>query len=480
LAAFVVSGAAGRISVPATRGAQATQGAPATQPSSSGEGRFHAELRTEGERFGNSCGFELKKVPGCASLLLTDHPLHVAVGSIAPQNGFGVGGALVTHFTPSENWRISWDTDAVGSIGSGAWRVGSYARFIATPIEPPRPVDHANASVVAGLSDFDHPVINVYGQAISLPTIFFFGLGSGSAPAGKSVFGFSQGIIGAAGTLPLWRKSAAGALRLTAGAEINERLPSIRSATFAGVPSIESAYSSTDAPGLDKQSSVTQFGESLRARPTLFNDHLAFDYSANWQQFVAADSAQSFRRWTVDLTHEVRLYGTSFPGAFQTAGPNECAADPKAPGCPQSHNRVGTITLRGLVSRSQVSGSSAVPFYFQQTLGGSDINGDRALAGFDDYRFRGSSVVLLQESLEHSLGRFPVGIFVEGDQGNAASQTQDIWSVHLRTSVAVGLNIRAGGFPVFTFAYGKANEGHHAIFVLSTTLLGGSSRPSLF
>ena len=57
------------------------------QAASGNEGRFHAELRTESERFGNSCGFELKKIPGCASLLLTDHPIHVAVGSIAPQNG---------------------------------------------------------------------------------------------------------------------------------------------------------------------------------------------------------------------------------------------------------------------------------------------------------------------------------------------------------------------------------------------------------
>ena len=446
------------------------------------EGRFHADLRTEGERFRGSCNFQLKQAAGCAALLFTDHPLHVAVGSIAPQNGFGVGGALVTHFTPNENWRISWNSDAVGSLGSGAWRVGTYVKAIATPIEPPHPVEHANSSVIAGLSDFDHPVISAYGQAISLPTVFFYGLGSHSLQAGKSAFGFTEGIIGATGTLPLWRKTSVQTLRLTAGAEINERLPSIRSGTLAGVPSVESAYSpssSADAPGLDTQSSVTQFGESLRARPSFFDDHLALDYLAKWQQFVAADSAQSFRRWTIDLRHEIRLYSTSFPGAFQTNGPNECASDPKNAGCPQSHNRVGTVLLRGFVSRSQVSSSSAVPFYFQQTLGGSDINGDPSLAGFDDYRFRGSRVLLFQESLEHSLGKWPVGVFVEGDEGSVASQTEDLWSARVRTSVAVGLNIRAGGFPVLTVAYGKGNEGHHAIVVLSTTLLGGSSRPSL-
>jgi hypothetical protein len=49
----------------------------------------------------------------------------------------------------------------------------------------------------------------------------------------------------------------------------------------------------------------------------------------------------------------------------------------------------------------------------------------------------------------------------------------------MRGSVALGLNIRAGGFPAFTVAYAKGSEGHHSIYVLSTALLGGSARPAL-
>jgi len=460
------------------------------------EGRLHADFRTEAERFRGTCMFQLTKVPGCAALLLTDHPLHVAVGSIAPQNGFGVGGAVVTHFTPSENWRISWNSDAVGALASGAWRAGTYLKIIATPIEPPRPVAHASASAVAGLSDFEHPIITAYGQAISLPTVFFFGLGPDSLHADQTAFGFSEGIVGATGTLPLFRKSRAQSLKLTAVAELNERIPSVRSGTSTTVSSIESKYTNIDAPGLDKQPATTQFGEGLRARPSFFNDHLALDYLVNWQQFVATDSAYSFRRWSVDLKHEIRLYGTSFPGAYQTNGPNECAPDPKGdcfgdlkrafskdcqadPSCPQSHNRVGTVLIRGWVSRASTARDSAVPFYFQQTLGGSDINGARTLAGYEDYRFRGTGVVLAQASLEHSLGKWPVGLFVEGDEGSVALPSQDLWSLRMRGSAAVGLNIRAGGFPAFTVAYAKGSEGHHAIYVLSTALLGGSARPSL-
>jgi hypothetical protein len=445
----------------------------------SDEGRLHADFRTEGERFSNTCKFQANKIAGCAALLLTDHPLHVAVGSIAPQNGFGVGAAFVTHFTPNEDWRISWNSDAVGAVG-GAWRAGTYLKIISTPIEPPKPVAHANASAVAGLSDFEHPIISAYGQVISLPTVFFFGLGPDSQRATQTAFGFTEGIVGASGTLPLLRKTSAQALKLTASGELNERLPSVRSGSSTAVPSIESTFTNTDAPGLDKQPATMQFGEGLRARPSLFNDHLAFDYFVNWQQYIATDSTYSFRRWSVDLRHEIRLYGTSFPGAYQTNGPNECAADPKAdPPCPVSHNRVGTVLVRGFVSRASASDGSAVPFYFQRTLGGSDIDGQRTLAGFDDYRFRGTGLVLAQASLEHSLGKWPVGVFVEGDEGGVTAASQELSSVRMRGSVALGLNIRAGGFPAFTVAYAKGSEGHHAIYVLSTALLGGSARPAL-
>src|ERR1035438_8881934 len=63
------------------------------------ESRTHADFRGEGERFKQSCGeFSFKAVPDCAQVLFTDHPLHIAVGSIAPQNGFGAGAAYVGHY----------------------------------------------------------------------------------------------------------------------------------------------------------------------------------------------------------------------------------------------------------------------------------------------------------------------------------------------------------------------------------------------
>ena len=65
---------------------------------------------------------------------LTGQPVHIAVGSIAPQNGFGAGIAYLGHKT-TENWRINWDSDAVGSI-NGSWRAGLYIKFVDTHEKP--------------------------------------------------------------------------------------------------------------------------------------------------------------------------------------------------------------------------------------------------------------------------------------------------------------------------------------------------------
>src|ERR1700722_15973602 len=89
------------------------------------ESPLQAALRGEGERVSDACGsVSFASVPGCAYTLFTDQPFHIAVGSMPPQNGFGFGAAFVWSKN-TENWRMSWDIDAVGAIG-GAWRAGGY------------------------------------------------------------------------------------------------------------------------------------------------------------------------------------------------------------------------------------------------------------------------------------------------------------------------------------------------------------------
>ena len=142
-------------------------------------------------------------------------------------------------------------------------------------------------------------------------------------------------------------------------------------------------------------------------KPSVFDGRLRFDYLVDFQQFLAsADEHASFHRWTIDLKHDVPLYRTvSSVGPKDTNGPDYCRASIGARGCPPvsySRNLEGSISVRLLATRSAGSAGSQVPFYLQPTLGGSDINGQRLLSAYDDYRFRGPNLLALQESIEHS------------------------------------------------------------------------------
>src|SRR5581483_5606960 len=190
----------------------------------------------------------------------------------------------------------------------------------------------------------------------------------------------------------------------------------------------------------------------------------------------------SFRRWSLILDHEFPIYRTIQPVVTRdTNGPDDCALSVDTPKCPgASRNRYGTVGLRFGISESFAGANSTVPFYFQPTLGGSDINGTPSLSSFDDYRFRGPDLILLRESFEHSIWG-PFGFTFMADQGKVALRRDDVDFNNLKHSFAVGLSLRGGGFPAvfLLFAFG-GGETHHTIANVSTTLLGGSSRPSLF
>jgi len=454
-------------------------------PAAPRETQLQSDFRRESEHIKESCGtFSFKTFFDCAEELATDHPIHLALGSIAPQNGFGFGLAFVTHYTPNESWRISWDFDGVGAT-SASWRAGGYMKIIHTPIEHITVVTNPTGKPAkSNLAVHPYTVFNVYAQAIALNQLFFFGIGPSTLESGKTVFGMQQTIAGANAIKPVTELPAIRGLNLSLLGELNGRFVNIRENPGESTPSIEHLYNNATAPGLASQPGFVQLGEGLRLKPTLFNDRLQFNYLVNFQQFFApSDSTYSFRRWTVDLDQEVPLYGHSQSAVpKETNGPDECAQSVGAicPPITYSRNRNGTIGFRLLISESIADAGSAVPFYFQPTLGGSDIDGNPALSSYQDYRFRAPNVLLLRENFEHSIWG-PLGFSFMADQGKVALTRSDVDFQNLKHSFATGLTLRAGGFPqvFFLFAWG-GNEGTHTIGTLNTSLLGGSARPSLF
>lgn len=435
------------------------------------ESPLHAELRREGERVSDACGkFSFKSIPNCGYTLFTDHPLHIAAGSMPPQNGFGLGGAFVWSKNTT-NWRMSWDVDAVGAFG-GAWRAGGYMKMVHTPHPTTVQATHP------------YTVFNFYAQSISLNKLNYFGLGNNSTLAGESVFGMGETIIGASAIKPVYDVKAIRWLNLSLLGEVNGRFVDIRGNHGQSAPSIETLYTNATAPGLISQPGFAQLGEGVRIKPAIGN--LQLNYMGKFQQFFAPSNSQnSFLRWTVDLDHTYSLYGTSRSGGSETLGPDSCAhGDEKCPPmlpehAPNTRNLNGSIGVRLLLSESLTSGTSVVPFYFQQTLGGQDINSGLSLGSYQGYRFRAPNLLLLQESFEHSIWG-PFGLKLMADQGRVALTRGDLGFSHLKHSFAGGLTLRAGGFPMVSlmFAWG-GSEGHHNIANMNTSLLGGSARPAL-
>jgi len=448
------------------------------------ESRFASDLRREREHIAESCGeFAAKAFVGCAYTLATDYPFHLALGSIAPQNGFALGLAFVERYTPNEFWRISWNADAVRSFG-GSWRAGAYMKIIHTP-ETEIVVRTAGAEPPSSaLAIREHPVLNVYAQTISLEKQAYFGLGNFTSEEGESAFSQRQTIVGTNLIWPLPAPGWAQALRPSLVAGANGRFIRIRGNASEPVPSIDALYDDATAPGLSSQPAFLQLEEGVRLKPSTPNGALRFNYLVSFQQFLAdRDERSSFRRWTLDLKHEIPLYRrVASPEARDTNGPNECFTAVGSNTCPAisySRNRGGAVNLRLLATSSSPLSESRVPFYFQPTLGGSDVNGQRMLAAFNDYRFRGPHLIALQESLEHSIWG-PLGVYVLAEQGKVTQDRGDLDFAHLKNSYAIGLTVRAGGLPMINLSFAWGSEGNHLIATMDTSLLGGSARPSLY
>ncbi|TAM79663.1 MAG: hypothetical protein EPN47_17835 [Acidobacteria bacterium] len=444
------------------------------------ESKLGAGFRGEADRFQKSCeNLALSDIPDCGDLLFTDHPLHIAVGSIAPENGFGAGAAFIAHATPNNSWRLSTDVDAVGSA-NGSWRAGVYMKAIYTG-EPPISVHHGRPINPQSLNPFylTRPYFNLYTEGISLNELDFFGLGPSTTQAARSFFGMRETVAGINATVPI---PASRWLRLSLYGEMNGRFVALRPSGGHPGSSIQQIYTEATAPGLTSQPGFAQFGEGIRLQPA-YGNHVQLNYFISFQQYVAGgDSRFSFRRLTADLSHKFPIYGTTRSLATRPQnGPDDCSIDPNNQACPQiTRNREGSFTARLLISESIAPAGHAVPFYFDPTLGGADINNNISLPSYQDYRFRGPDLLLLQGSFEHSIYG-PLGFTFGVDGGKVALNRGGINFDNLEHSYSVGVTLRAGGLPqvFFLFAWG-GSEGSHTIALMNPSLLGGAARPSLF
>ncbi len=475
--------------------------APADISNPSFLGDLNRDLVQEKVNLG-SCASGLRGIPGCAQTLFSGTPFHIAVGSLAPQNGIGAGLAFAefyhptycaswvdfTHDAPAGrrnacHWSLNISADGQASENA-SWRTGIY--LTAARISARVPVIHYPGQPRARHSPATFtnpsPKVSFYSETNSLNLVYFYGLGPYTVPADRTAFAFSENITGISAIIPLVSRLAPAGIALLG--EINGRFPSVRGSYGDTSASIETVYAENSAPGLVSQPRYLQTGEGLRVIPQLPQAaHLTLNYLVELQQFTAPSASQySFRRFTTDLNHRLVLYSKDV-GKLPSAPP------PSLPGAqvrtipPISPTRdvTGSLSARLFIQESIANAGRSVPFYLDPTIGGSDINGQPILPSYPDYRFRAPNVLLLHGAYEQSLGKIPVGLFLGIDEAKVALRRDDIAFNHLRHSYSAGLTVHAGGVPVLylLFAWG-GDEGHHTIGTISNALLGPGTRPSLF
>ncbi|TAM83443.1 MAG: hypothetical protein EPN47_04865 [Acidobacteria bacterium] len=444
------------------------------------ESRLGADFRGESQRLASNCsGFSFKSLGGCAVVLFTDHPVHIAAGSIAPQNGFGSGAAFLYHWTPNESWRLNWDVDGVASP-NGSWRTGAYMTAVRTRrhriiVRTGR----SGGTLKSNLAIEEYPVFHLFTtQAMTLNKLSYFGLGPNTDDTARSYFGMREIITGTDATWPIWRK-----FNVSLYGEANGRFVNIRPAYGQSSPSINQLYTDASAPGLASQPAFAQFGEGIRIRPEFANGYVRLNYSVTLQEYVSPGASKfSFQRFTVDLGHQFPLYKKTRSTLTKNFnGPDDCSESLGEHSCPAiTQNLEGSFGIRFLMNESIVPNRHIVPFYFQPTLGGSDINGNPTLGSYQDYRFRAPNTLLIGASFEHSIYG-PLGITAMVDEGKVGLTRGDIDFTHLQHSYSVGLTLRAGGFPQVWLLYSwGGHEGTHTTAMMNTSVLGGSPRPSLY
>lgn len=456
-----------------------------SNPPGQNQSQLGAEFSKEHEKLSEACGaFTLGAFGSCAYTVATANPLHLAVGSIAPGNGVAFGPALVGHHT-NTSLRMTWSADAVVAP-AGAWRGGVYVNVVPTKTALPVLTFDEKAGDTPGYDTM--PVYTVYGQAISLDRLRFYGPSSDSTEAGASNWTMREEIFGGRALYPL----RGGPLGVTLLGELNGRFVRTHASADGSTPAIDQMYSPATVPGVNEGRRFIQLGMGTLLTPA-FGLYVRPFYQVRFDRFFSeADAHETFSRWTVDLTHEFPFYRTYRPSSRTTNTPNDCAKDPTSTSlddrfCAEpSRNRYGAFSLRVLTVGSQVAGDNDVPFYLQPTLGGSDINGTKVLTSDRDYRFRGPNLLALQATVEHTLpalplGRvtIPFGAFLMIERGRVADRWSDVLS-DLKPSYAAGLTIRAGGFPEVYLLFAFGGDSNHFIGSINPALLGASARPSLY
>lgn len=381
------------------------------------------ELKRACEAFKNSPA--LKGAVACLADVWTLDEFHPIVQTIVPGGGVAMG-AQYKWDSPRGSWHRIFTAKGAISLRD-FWMV-----------EPRLVLRHPKFGGVRRAEDQSFQA-DFYLRGMNLARMPFYGIGPNTSRANLVDFRQRDLRFGASAQNPV-------ATWLGVGASLEVIRPDIAGVHKGTIRPIDEYFSEATAPGLASQPTFVHSEIFLRPH---HKDPFEFDWRIGYNFYNDTRTGQySFQRFRADLRHNIY--------------PFREAAQPL---------RDRVLSVRALLSTTNKGASNAVPFYLQETLGGSDIHGDPMLRGFADYRFRAPNLLYFSTQYEHRVWQY-FGLLGFYDTGQVANRAGDLSLSNMRHSYGFGINLWVESKVIFRAYVGLGSgEGIHNFVGLNGGLL---------
>jgi hypothetical protein len=379
-----------------------------------------------------------KKFISCATSTFRSRPFHFLAQSVVPGSGVGGGGRYTADLNEKNGAQDQLQATSFITI-----RKFWYAELKFT----------STRAIVGDWNKSGESLfINIYARNRSLPTMPFYGLGPNTNVNNSVRFSQRDTSAGVEITTPFPDVSW-----LSAGGKIEGLWPSVGGVTGTNVVSIQQQYTEQTAPGLTAQPPFIHQQISLRPHKR-FLERFEINYNVAYNFYQDTSTGHySFRRFEAKADH--RFY-------------------------PEKKKHGGVIeqnyfSVLWRYSVSDAGSRNAVPFYLQETIGGSDIDNQPSLRAFRDYRFRGPDLMTVQAEYDRKMCEAcepckpglirtvcsHLGLLLAYDAGKVAFRKSDLDFSNMHQSFGGGISIYLGKDVIFRMAVALGGgEGTHSYF----------------
>lgn len=370
-------------------------------------------------------GFDKDNFIACATSTFRSRPFHFVAQSIVPGSGVG-GGGYYGRDLNSDNWQNKLEFTGVMTIRQFWFAEGKF-----TARRPHFGSYHSDENLA----------FQLYARNKQMEDLPFYGLGPNTNVNNAVHFSERDTRAGALLASPLtsW---------LSAAGTFEAIFPTVGNVSSTKVTSIGQAYDEATAPGLASQPTFLHFEAYLRPHFAFASQHIQLNYRLRYGYFHDTDTGHySFRRFVADFGHTI--YPESEGGIRRLDS---------------------VLNIRFRIAMSDASASNAIPFYLQETIGGSDIDNQPTLRSFRDFRFRAPNSFLVQTEYDRRIIG-PVGILAFYDAGKVAFARSDLNFSDLHQGFGGGLSFFLAGKVVFRAYVGLGGgEGVHPYFGIANLL----------